>query len=131
MDIEGSTHQLDDFFPKEDFEAVRKALNAVTQRKNLGPGLAEMMKDRKGHMEVRANMVIFRKCVKELDGHVCDDCQAKPHSFPKEVIADLPKRDLGKGALWWDLTLDPNHPGEKHIHEAILTIFSRFFQDSV
>ena len=105
-----------DKFSEEDFQSIKKVLNSMTQRSNLAlknPKLVEMMKERKGHMEIRANSVILRKCVPELGFKVCDSCKENPHRIPKEVLDDLPDINLGGGALWWDLTPDPEHPGKE------------------
>ena len=115
VEIEGSTVKMD-LFDKEDFKSIKKALNSMTQRRNLAkkhPALVKNLEERSGHMEVRANAVIFRKCIPELGSKVCPACEEDPHSIPREVLDDMPELILGGGALWWDLTLDPENPGEE------------------
>ena len=105
-----------DLLKNEVYDSLRKTLNAVTQRSNLVKKNlegAKQLKKRVGHMKLRANQVIFHKCIKELDGSVCPDCKKKSHKIPLAVIKDLPKQSLGDGALWWDITLDPEKPGGK------------------
>ena len=127
VEIEGSRIKMDKF-NTEDWLEVKKALNSLTQRCNLNkkhPRLVKMMKERKGHMEVRANSVIFRKCIPEKGSKLCSDCQANPHQIPQEVLADLPELDLGGGALWWDLTLDPEKPGVKALKMRVSAFYSQ------
>ena len=105
---------------------IIKALNSLTQRDNLQkkhPALVKMMKERRGHMEVRANSVIFRKCIPELGSKLCELCEAKPHRIPPEVLSDLPELTLGGGALWWDLTLDPEKPGDVKSSKSEFQLF--------
>ena len=66
-------------------------------------------------MVFRKHQLVFRKCVKELNGTVCAMCRRDPHNLPPEVIRDLPKRS--QGGLFWDVTEDPNLPGS---HRSLL-----------
>ena len=114
---------------KDNFKEQRKILNGNTQRRTVAgksKKLALNMQQRCYHMEkrllilihihtqsnflpLRKHALIFRLCVHELDGSVCDMCKKTPHKIPPEVVKDLPKRS--QGGLFWDITLDPNLPG--------------------
>ena len=117
---------------KDNFKEQRKILNGNTQRRTVAgksKKLALNMQQRCYHMEkrllilihihkqsnflpLRKHALIFRLCVHELDGSVCDMCKKTPHKIPPEVVKDLPKRS--QGGLFWDITLDPNLPGSLH-----------------
>ena len=97
---------------KEDFYTARKALTGNTQRQTVSgkcTTLAKNLSNRCFHMEKRKHALIFRLCVKELDGRVCKMCREKPHRLPPSLIEDLPKRR--QGGLFWDVTQDPTLPG--------------------
>ena len=114
---------------KDNFKEQRKILNGNTQRRTVAgksKKLALNMQQRCYHMEkrllilihihkqsnflpLRKHALIFRLCVHELDGSVCEMCKKTPHKIPPEVVKDLPKRS--QGGLFWDITLDPNLPG--------------------
>lgn len=96
------------------FEARRKMLNANASQKTLldkDAKMAEYLKTRAMHMEVRENQIIIRKCMEELDGKVCKECAKNPHQLPKAVIEDFPLKTQGNGARFWDITPDPSVPG--------------------
>ena len=63
------------------------------------------------HFISRRHAITFRKCAKELGDTPCRLCQKNPHTIHEDVLKDLPRRDLGDGALFWDLQEDPNNPG--------------------
>ena len=123
QDKKFSLNKLD----KKEFEEERKLVNSNTllgniQRKNKKIG--RTIKWMGMHMEVRysrfffstfikksfrSHFIMFRKCVKKLDLKVCSMCKKKPHQMTAELVADLPERKKGKGALFWDIQEDPNN----------------------
>ena len=118
VDEGGEMHDvfhMDKFDTDEDtFEARRKMLNANASRKTLldkDPKMAEYLKNRGMHMEVRQNQIIIRKCIEELDEKVCEWCTLNPNQLPKAVIEDFPLKTQGNGARFWDITPDPLTPG--------------------
>ena len=88
VEFDGRTYHFD-MFEKEDLDALRKTLNANTEKENLltkRPDLGPHLKKRALHMEVRNTAIIVRKCVRSLDGKICTWCKENPHNLPKSVI---------------------------------------------
>ena len=59
----------------------------------------------------RSHAIIFRKCIKKKDETVCSMCKRKLHTMSKDLVADLSSREEGNGALFWDISEDPDNQG--------------------
>ena len=105
---------------KKDFDYVRGILNTNTLKSHLqkkSPDLAKSLTKALPHTEIRKHAIIMRKCIKTLDKKVCSDCKKNPHSMPAKLIKDLPPRELGSGALFWDTTSSTEHPGDSCVSQ--------------
>ena len=61
------------------------------------------------HLDKRTHELIFRKCSAYLNEKVCAHCKSNPISLSKNLLDDLPSKNLG--GAFWNVKKDPDHDG--------------------